>query len=277
METHVWVTEDQTTALRISCLVKDILYNEKSPYQTVAVVDTVEFGRMLLLDSVIQTTEKDEFTYHEMMAHVALNTHPNPRTVLVVGGGDGGTVREVLKHPSVERVVLAEIDEKVVEASKRFMPTLSAGFSDPRVDIQIGDGIAHVRNHPNSYDVILVDSTDPVGAAVGLFSADFYRDVHRALTDQGILVAQSESPFFNADLIQKIYSGMKESFPLVRLYLSNVFAYPGALWAFTLGSKGPDPLEVKDPKPVEGTRYYSPQIHHSCFVLPPFVQELVTE
>lgn len=275
MKTHVWVTEEQTPALKISCLVKDILYNDQSPYQTVAVVETVEFGRMLLLDSVIQTTEKDEFTYHEMLAHVALNTHPNPRTVLVVGGGDGGTVREVLKHPSVERVVLAEIDEKVVEASKRFLPTLSAGFSDPRVDIQIGDGIAHVRNHPNTYDVILVDSTDPVGPAVGLFSAEFYRDAYRALTSEGILVAQTESPFYNGDLIRSVNRAMRESFPLVRLYLGNVFSYPGSLWSYTLGSKGPDPLQVREPKPIEGARYYSPEVHHAAFVLPPFVQELV--
>ncbi|MGQ9778653.1 MAG: polyamine aminopropyltransferase [Bacillota bacterium] len=274
---ELWFTEKQTEALALSLLVTRTLHRERTPFQDLAVLETVQYGRMLVLDGVVMLTEADEFVYHEMIAHVPLLVHPDPRIVLVIGGGDGGTVREVLKHPSVERVVLAEIDERVIEASRRFFPALSVGFTDPRLQFAIGDGIEHVRNHPGTYDVILVDSTDPIGPGVGLFEADFYRMAAAALRPGGVLVAQTESPFVNRDLIRRIHKNMKEAFPFRRLYLAAIPTYPSGLWSFTLAAK----TEVAhlEPRVLPGlaTKYYTPEVHRAVFALPPFVAELVRE
>ncbi|HEY8416487.1 MAG TPA: polyamine aminopropyltransferase [Limnochordales bacterium] len=273
---ELWFTEKQTPALGITCKVRRTLVEEHTGYQHLAILETEQFGRMLVLDGMVQTTEKDEFVYHEMIAHVALNTHPNPRRVAVIGGGDGGTVREVLKHRSVERVVLIEIDGRVVEACREYLPTISCGLSDPRVEVRIADGVEYIRSAENEYDVVLIDSTEPVGCAVGLFSAPFYRDVARALREDGIMVAQTESPFINQEVIRQSNAGIRASFPITRLYLASIPTYPSGLWSFTLGSKRYDPLDV-DPAsiPALETRYYTPQIHHAAFRLPRFVQELV--
>jgi spermidine synthase len=241
-----------------------------------AVLDTKQFGRVLVLDNVIQTTVKDEFFYHEMITHVALNTHAAPKKVLVIGGGDGGAVREIIKHQSVEKAVHCEIDGAVIEASRKYLPEISCALDNPRVEIIVDDGIKHVKENKDTYDVIMVDSTDPVGPAVGLFSASFYRDIFESLKDDGIFVAQTESPFFNRDLIPKLYKDISGIFPLTRLYLAVVPTYPGSLWSFTIGSKKYDPLKVDISKiPQMDTRYYSPAIHQTCFVLPPFVKELL--
>ncbi|OPX85324.1 MAG: Spermidine synthase [Pelotomaculum sp. PtaB.Bin104] len=272
----LWVEEYQTKDMVIACRVKRTLHEEKTPFQELAVVDTDQFGRMLLLDNVIQTTIKDEFVYHEMISHVALNTHRSPAKVLVIGGGDGGVVREVVKHQSVEKVVHCEIDGAVIEAARKFLPEISCSLDHPKVEIIVDDGIKHVRDHKNSYDVIIIDSTDPVGPAEGLFSAAFYQDIFASLTDGGIFVAQTESPFFNGDLIKRIHQDVAGIFPLTRLYLANVPTYPGGLWTFTMGSKKYDPLQA-DHTQMAGldTKYYSPDIHFSAFVLPPFVQALL--
>lgn len=272
----LWVEEYQTKDMVIACRVLRTLHEEKTPFQDLAVVDTVEFGRMLLLDNVIQTTVKDEFVYHEMITHVALNTHHRPVNVLVIGGGDGGAVREIVKHQSVEKVVHCEIDGAVIEAAKKYLPEISCALDHPKVEIIVDDGIKHVQSHKRRYDLIIVDSTDPVGPAEGLFSAAFYQDIYNCLTDDGIFVAQTESPFFNGNLIKRIYQDVAGIFPLPRLFLANVPTYPGGLWSFTMGSKKYDPVQVDRTELVElDTRYYSPDIHYSSFVLPPFVQELL--
>src|SRR5690554_2104290 len=273
---HLWFTEEQTPRLSISCLVKETVYREKTKYQDLAVLDTYEYGRMLILDGVIMTTEADEFFYHEMLIHVALNTHPQPEQVLVIGGGDGGSVREVLKHPQIKRVVLAEIDEGVVQAAKKYLPSISRGLLDPRVMVEITDGLVYVKKHPAEFDIIIVDSTDPVGPAVGLFAREFYQDVSQALREEGIMVAQTESPVVNREMIRKIWANLKGIFPITRMYLGVVPTYPTGLWSYTLSSKGPNPLTV----PVEElcsreTKYYTPQQHRAAFILPPFVQELL--
>jgi spermidine synthase len=271
-----WFTELQMPDLALSCRIKKMLHYEKTPFQELTVYDTVQFGRMLVLDDVIQTTVKDEFVYHEMIVHVGLNTHSHPRRVLVIGGGDGGTVREILRCPKVEKVTLVEIDGKVIEAARQFLPEISCGLNDPRVEIVVDDGIKHVQNCSGIYDMIVIDSTDPVGPAEGLFSASFYRDVFKALTGDGLFVAQTESPFFNEDLIKRVFKDISGIFPLTRLYHACVPTYPGGLWTFTMGSKKYDPLQVEVEKlPDLGTRYYSPAIHESCFILPPFVADLL--
>ena len=274
---ELWFTEKQTDALALSLLVNKTLHRERTPFQDLAVLETVQYGRMLVLDGVVMLTEADEFVYHEMIAHVPLLVHPDPRLVLVIGGGDGGTVREVLKHPSVEKVVLAEIDERVIEVSRRFFPTLSVGFTVPRLELAIGDGIEHVRNHPGAYDVILVDSTDPIGPGVGLFEADFYRMAAAALRPGGILAAQTESPFVNRDLIRRIHKNMKAAFPFRRLYLASIPTYPSGLWSFTLAAQGEVPYLAPRVLPGLATKYYTPEVHRAAFILPPFVAELVRE
>jgi spermidine synthase len=231
---------------------------------------------MLLLDGAIQTTVQDEFVYHEMISHVPLFTHPNPRKVAVIGGGDGGTIREILKHKSVDKAYLIEIDQRVVEVSRRFLPEISIALGDERAKVCIEDGIEFVKNRKNEFDVIMVDSTDPVGPAVGLFAKDFYRSIHDALGEDGIFVAQTESPFFNKELISSVFRDIKSVFPIAKLYLCFVPTYPGGLWSFTIGSKRHDPMDVQEIiTDGMGCKYYSREVHKAAFVLPPFVKELL--
>jgi len=272
---ELWYTERQTAGVALSCKVARTLHSEQTPFQKLDVIETTEFGRMLVLDGMVQTTEADEFVYHEMIAHIALQTHPHPRRVAVIGGGDGGAVREVLKYRSVESVKLVEIDQRVVEASRTYLPTLSSGLSDPRVECLYVDGIQHIRQNKDAYDVILVDSTEPVGPAVGLFSQEFYKDCFESLTDGGILVAQTESPFFNRDVLGRAFRAIASVFPVSRLYLASVPTYPSGLWSFSMGSKGRDPLEVEPDLSGIATRYYTREIHRAAFQLPRFVQEIV--
>lgn len=273
---EVWFTEKQTPHLAISLRVNKVLCSEQTPFQKLAILDTVEFGRMLTLDNVIQTTVKDEFVYHEMITHVGLNTHPNPRQVLVIGGGDGGSIREVVKHRQVEKVRMVEIDGRVIEAAKEFLPELSCGYADPRVEIMVDDGIKHVKDHQDAYDMIVVDSTDPVGPAEGLFNEAFYQNVHGALKEDGLFVAQTESPFFNRKLIKDIHLVLRGIFPIVHLYMVYIPTYPGGMWTFTIGSKRHDPVKAAlDGLGDFNNKYYSPAVHRSAFVLPPFVEELV--
>jgi spermidine synthase len=274
---ELWYTEKQTPNLGLSCKVKETLYTAKTDYQEMAVLDTIQFGRMLVLDGMVQTTLADEFVYHEMISHIPLVTHPSPRHVLVVGGGDGGAVREIIKYPQVEKVTLVEIDRHVIEAAKRFLPEISFALQDARVEIKIADGIEYVRSLEGDCDVIIVDSTEPVGPAVGLFASPFYEGVFRALKPDGIFVAQTESPFFNAELIRTVFRRIKAIFPQAYLYLASVPTYPSGLWSFTMGSKKYNPLEPEGKYIPQDTRYYTAQIHRSSFSLPRFVRELLEE
>lgn len=272
---ELWFSEMQSENIKMSYRIKNVLHTEKTKYQNLAVYETEEFGRMLVLDDVVQLTMKDEFVYHEMIAHVPLFTHGNPERVLIIGGGDGGTLREVLKHP-VKEAHLVDIDEKVIEASKNFFPELNVSFKDPRAKVLCEDGIAYVKRFKNYYDVIIVDSTDPVGPAVGLFRSDFYRDIFNALTEKGIFVAQTESPFFYEGLIKEVYNCVSEIFPNTALYTAVVPTYPGALWTFVMGSKQVDPQKVDLPQECGfKTKYYSPKVHRACLQLPPFIKEII--
>lgn len=273
-----WLEARESDSLLVRYRVVNSVHKERSKYQEIEVVDTVDFGRMLLLDGIIQTSIRDEFIYHEMLAHVPLFIHPNPRRVLVIGGGDGGTVREALKHPSVEEVHLVEIDERVIEASKKYMPELSCGFSDPRVRVMIRDGVEYVAQVKDTYDVILIDAPDPEGPAVGLFTAEFYRNVRDALREDGVLAAQTESPFIDPELVKEIYACIKGQFPFCRLYNAHVPTYSVGIWSFTLALKRPEMFEAhRKPEGDFNTRYYNPDIHRASFALPEFVLELLEE
>jgi spermidine synthase len=270
----LWFTEKQTDAFGITMKVKQTLETKQTDFQKLDMVETEEWGNMLLLDGMVMTSERDEFVYHEMISHVPLFTHPNPKHVLVVGGGDGGVIREVLKHPSVEKAVLAEIDGDVIESSKKFLPSIAGMLDDPRVEVKVGDGFMHIAESENMYDVILVDSTEPVGPAVNLFTKGFYAGISKALKDDGIFVAQSDNPWFKADLIQSVHRDVKEIFPITKLYTANIPTYPSGLWAFILGSKKYNPLENQRTAEID-TKYYTKDLHGASFVLPKFVEDLM--
>ena len=269
-----WVTEYQTPNLGFSCKTSETLRVEKTPFQDLAVVVTEQFGKMLLLDGMVMTTDKDEFVYHEMISMVALNSHPDPRKVLIIGGGDGGALREVLRHPRVEKGVLVEIDVRVIQAARDFFPALACSFDNTKAEVIVDDGIKYIQNHQNEFDVIIIDSTEPVGPAIQLFSTEFYQSCFAALKEDGMLVAQSESPFLNQDVIQMVYRGISQVFPLTNLYLASIPTYPSGLWSFTLGSKKHDPQVVQTVLD-DNFKYYSPAVHKAAFSLPAFVQDIV--
>jgi spermidine synthase len=276
MAGEVWFTERQTADVSLGLRIRTVLWQERTAYQELMVAETEAFGRMLALDGAVQTTERDEFFYHEMIAHVPLTVHPRPRRVAVIGGGDGGVVREILRHPDIEAAHLVEIDERVVAAADRFFPALSASLKDRRATVEFVDGIRWMEEQargPLEWDVVIVDSTDPVGPATGLFGEAFYRTVHDALSPDGILVAQTESPVLQADLIQRTQANLRRVFPIVRLYLAPVPTYPSGWWSFSLASKRPTPEDAR-PLRLE-TRYWTPEVQRAAFVLPPMVQRLV--
>jgi len=272
-----WVSELQTENLEMRFRVTDYIHAEKTRYQEILVVDTVEYGRMLLLDGKVMTTAKDEFIYHEMITHVPLFTHPHPRKVAVIGGGDGGAVREILKHNTVEKVVLCEIDGAVVRVAREYFPEISCRLDDERVELICTDGIEYLNGVKKEFDVIIVDSTDPVGPAEGLFAGEFYKSVFSALTDNGLFVAQTESPFVFAEVMQRAYRSIARIFPITRLYLATVPTYPGCLWSFTIGSKTHDTVsyDVEMLPQSFNTKYYTPEVHKAAFVLPGFVEKLI--
>ena len=271
-----WLTEKQTEGFQLQWRLKQTLYEEKTEFQELAVVELDDFGRTLLLDGVVQTTEGDEFIYHEMLAHVPLCAHPKPQQVLVIGGGDGGTVREVLRHPTVKQVELVEIDRRVVEICRQYLPHHTSGLDNPRATIHYQDGIEFVKSKSAAYDVILVDAPDPVGPAEGLFNADFYRSVHRALKDDGIMAVQGESPVFNRPLIQELQRILSEMFAYAGLYLVSIPTYPGGLWSFSIASKVHKPEKpMRTLREQAALRYYTPEVHQAAFVLPPWIEELL--
>lgn len=272
---ELWFTEKQTESYGITAKIKQTLHTEQTQFQKLDMVETEEFGNMLILDGMVMTTKRDEFVYHEMVAHVPLFTHPNPENVLVVGGGDGGVIREVLKHPSVKKATLVEIDGKVIEYSKKFLPEIAGELENPRVEVIVGDGFMHIANAENEYDVIMVDSTEPVGPAVNLFTKGFYAGIAKALKEDGLFVAQTDNPWFKGDLIRTVQRDVKEIFPIVRLYIANVPTYPSGMWTFTIGSKKHDPLAVEEGRFHEiETKYYTKELHKAAFVLPRFVGDL---
>ena len=273
----MWIKEAQIENAAMTYKVKETLVRKKTKYQDLAIVDTEAFGRMLLLDGIVQTTIKDEFIYHEMITHIPLYTHPCPKKVLVVGGGDGGAIREILKHETVEKVVMCEIDEDVIKECKKYLPEISCGLSNERCEIFIGDGIKYVKEHKNEFDVIIVDSTDPFSIAEGLFGGNFYKDIYDSLTEDGIFIAQTETPFFLPETVKKTFNDARTIFPVTKLFMAAIPTYPGGYWSFTMGSKKYDPekVDVKRIPVMNDFKYYTPEIHKAAFVLPKYIQEII--
>ena len=267
-----WIEEQHKNFYSQGYKVIKKLFSGQSRFQKVELVETEGHGRMLFNDSLAMVSERDEFVYHEMMAHVPLFVHPRPERVLVIGGGDGGTAREVVRHPEVAECVVVEIDEMVVQACKKYLPVCSEGFSHPKVKLVIGDGVEFVARGGKSFDVVLVDSTDPIGPAQPLFGEEFYRNLWSCLKDDGIVVSQGESPWYEMDMQKKLLEIKKEFFNIVSCYNYNNLTYPGGLWSFTWGSKKYHPLNDRDLERSKtlSCRYYNSKIHREAFTLPTF-------
>ncbi len=247
-------------------------------FQTIEIYETATFGNMMVIDDVIMLTQRDNHGYHEMISHIALNAHPNPQRVLIVGGGDGGTLTQVLKHPSVKEVVLCEIDAKVIELSKTYFPEFSASFSDARTNIVARDATQYIKEMKNAFDVIIVDSTDPFPntPAEALFERPFYLDMHAALTADGIAITQSEPHFLYTDLVEKLYKQNREIFAHAAYYFTLVPTYPSGTIGFSFCSKKYDPFENVDTARIaqlSGLQYYTPEIHKASFALPKYVSD----
>ena len=264
--------------------IQELLFSARSHFQQVQVMQTDAYGKLLTLDGLVMMTERDEFVYHEMISHPAMNLLRNPRRVLVVGGGDGGTVRELLRYPELEHVDLVEIDGMVIDVSRRFFPTVSSALDDPRLEIHVRDGIEFVRQaRDGSYDLVIIDSTDPVGIAEGLFGEDFYRDCSRILNDGGIFVSQSESPF-DATFTGTIANArelLDRLFGRTFVYLAHIPTYPTGTWSFTLTTKGLHPINDFDAARAEQRtasfarelKYYNAGVHLGAFALPNFAKQ----
>ena len=280
-----WVT-DSNGKMALSIRIQgDRLFHQVSPYQTVEVFDTPGNGKMLTIDRMVMCTEADEAAYHEMIVHVPMLTHPSVKDVLVIGAGDGGTIRELVRHQGIEQITMVEIDEAVVRASKQFLPTISSALEDPKLNLLIDDGIEFVKNAAdNSYDLVIIDSSDPVGPSEGLFTKSFYQDVYRCLRSGGVVTVQSESPIFHREAFVDLNKCLKQVFGVefVHSYLVFIPMYPTGMWSLTYCSKeGSHPVKNFDlEKAVKFTRehdlrYYNADIHEAAFALPSFIKKMI--
>ncbi|CDH57020.1 spermidine synthase [Lichtheimia corymbifera JMRC:FSU:9682] len=261
--------------------VEEVLFHDKSEYQDVMVFRSSHHGNVLVLDNVIQATERDEFSYQEMITHLAMNSHPNPKQVLVIGGGDGGVLREVVKHPEVEGVTLVEIDEMVLRVAKEHMGEMAIGFDHPKVSVVIQDGVEFLRDKSNIYDVVIVDCSDPDGPAEGLFSYSFYEMLKRAMTDNGIFITQAEVMWLDMETIRKAVAFNRTIYPQVRYSYACVPSYPTGQIGFIVCSKDPtlDPSKPlrcwSEDEENKLCRYYSAAIHKASFILPQFAKRVL--
>ncbi|MGO9379853.1 MAG: polyamine aminopropyltransferase [Dissulfurispiraceae bacterium] len=254
--------------------VSNILHHSKSPFQEIMVIDNPHFGRMLILDGVVQITERDEFFYHEMLVHMILHAHPNPKKVIVIGGGDGGVVREVLKHDSIEKVYFIEIDEEVINVSRKFFPKVASGIDDKRVEIKCMDGAEFVKGRDGDIDAVIVDSTDIIGFAKSLFTVEFFKSVKECLSEDGMFVSLSESLHFHKDMVIEVQEALKLIFPIVDLYTASLATYAGNWWTFSLASKKLDVRTMRRKYAIE-TKYYSDEIHSQAFMPPKMYEKLM--
>lgn len=277
-----WIKEEIYPHYTVNFEIKKLIYEKQSPFQNIKIVESPQFGTMLLLDDIVQTTEIDEFIYHEMLVNIAMMTHPDPKAVYIVGGGDGGILREVLKHP-VKKATMVELDEDVVSVCRKYLGIAKNIYSDKRAKIICAEASITLKKSKDTYDVILVDSTDPIGEAVKLFTPEFYKNAYDRMSNNGMLVTQSGSIVFQPTMLRMIIKNMKAVFPIVKVYTAMIPTYPGIYWAFTIGSKKliPDEVKIDELKKRIKQRklsfkYYNPELHKSCFALPEFAKSTVS-
>lgn len=259
----------RTATLEIHHRVKEVLFAEQSKYQHVMVLHSYDFGKMLVLDGVVQSTEKDGFIYNEMITHVPLSIHPSAKRVLIIGGGDCGAAKEVTKYQSIEQIDMVELDELTVKVSKKYLPEISGNLSDSRVNFIFADGNEYIAKYKDYYDVIIIDSSDPIGPAQILYEQPFYQKVYDALTENGLMVCLGQSIFFYAEMVKEKFANLSKIFPITRMYTASIPSYPGTLYNFNLGSKKYHEVDVSSFN--KETKYINSAILQSCFTLPSFM------
>ncbi len=277
-----WFTEKYDETVKISYKIDKHLFHKKSSFQTIDVFNNSLFGNYLVIDNIMMITEKDEFIYHDMITHIPMACNPNIKNVLVIGAGDGGTVRELCKYKSIESITMVEIDQEVVNASLKFFPNVSKSLkTDSRVTLIFEDGISFVKSlNDECYDLIIVDSTDPIGPGEGLFSVEFYKNCYRVLRKDGILINQSESPYypFNIKELSRSCSKINKIFPILEYYQAFIPTYPSGHWLFGFASKSINPinesLSLWNKNNIK-TKYYNTEIHIASFALPNYVKEII--
>ncbi len=278
-----WFSELHTPNVKLSIRVDRQLYSGHSEFQRIDVFDSPEFGRFLALDGYMMLTEKDEFIYHEMIVHVPMAVHPHVRRVLVIGAGDGGVIRELCRYDDIEQIDMVEIDPQVVEVCREYLPQTACSLDDPRVKIYYEDGLRFIRRCEDLYDLIIVDSTDPFGPGEGLFTREFYGNCFKALKEDGIMVNQHESPFYDQDAIamQRAHQRIVESFPFSRVYQAHIPTYPSGHWLFGFSTKKYHPLRDLDEKRWNARgikcRYYTTTLHKGAFYVPAYVEALLRD
>ncbi|MEO0272444.1 MAG: polyamine aminopropyltransferase [candidate division WOR-3 bacterium] len=273
---ELWFKELHDPYSGITLKVSNYIYSGKSPFQKIDIFSCETYGKVLVLDGMVMLTERDEFIYHEMISHPALRVHPNPERVLIIGGGDGGTAREVLKYDEVKSVIMVEIDREVVEVSKKYLPTVSCALENPKLHIHYEDGVDFVRKCEEKFDVILLDTSDPVGPAEVLYKREFYENCKKCLSENGILVTQAESPWAQLETIKKLLREISGIFKETKIYLAHIPTYPGGLWAFLMMGENFNINETK--RPVKGpTKYYNDEVHQGMIALPQYLKEALSE
>ena len=278
---ELWYTDEHTSDVRFSIKASVQIASKKSAVQQIDILDTPAYGRVLVLDGGLMTTEKDEFIYHEMITHVPMAVNPNIRNVLVIGGGDGGTVRELTKYKTIESIDLVEVDKYVVLLAKKYLPFTSSKLKDKRVSVWFEEGLRYVRGKKAEYDLIIVDSSDPYGPAEGLFTREFYGTCFKALRDDGILINQHESPFYAAHQrsVRDAHRHIAVEFPVSTVYQCHIPSYPSGHWLFGFASKKYHPIGDLDATRWNRlgirTRYYNTDLHRGAFALPNYVKELL--
>ncbi len=276
---NVWYSELHNGNSGLTLKIERVLESLVSPFQRIEVLQNKDFGKMLVLYGSLMVADNDKNAYNEMLAHVPLFSHPSPKEVLIIGGGDCGCLTEVLTHPEVQRCTMCEIDEMVVEVSKKHFPKLTKGLADKRANLKFQDGKKFVEESDQKFDIVLLDLSDPIGPAADLFQKTFHQTVFDRLNDDGIMVAQTESPFFNQNTIKLMYNNLKDIFPIVKMYTCFMPIYPSTLWSFAFCSKKYDPINDFDKarlaKYSHKTQYYNQDIHLGSFLLPRFAKELV--
>lgn len=278
---ELWYTEEHTSEARFSIKVDEQLFSAQSDFQRIDVFKSKEFGIFFTLDGLMMVSQKDEFIYHDMIVHVPMAANPNIKKVLVIGAGDGGTIRELTRYETIEKIDMVEIDKMVVDVCKKYLPQTASKLDDKRVSLYFEDGLKFVRQVEDEYDLIIVDSTDPFGPGEGLFTTEFYGNCFKALKEDGILVNQHESPYYEeyAKSMKRAHKRIKEYFPICKVYQAHIPTYPSGHWLFGFASKKYDPIENEN---IENwnklnlkTKYYNTQLHVGSFALPNYVKEML--
>lgn len=276
---NVWYSELHDGQSGLTLKVDRIIESKKSDFQRIDVIENRDFGKLLVLYGSLMVCDNDNNAYNEMISHVPLFAHPAPKNVLIVGGGDCGALTEVLKHPEVEHCTMCEIDKKVVETSEKYFPHLTRGLTDPRAKVLFEDGKTYIGRGKNQFDIIILDLSDPVGPAADLFQKEFHQQVFRQLKEDGILAAQTESPFYNQGTVKSLYKNLGEIFPIVKMYTCFMPIYPSGYWSFGFCSRKYHPLDNFDQNRYDKlnlrTKYYNDDVHRAAFALPQFVRKLI--